>query len=203
MRRFVIACCFLSEFIPISTLSNTSEDLQFRLAKVNSFHAFFLQTLTSSKNGIFHHGAGEFWIKRPNLFHWHITSPDESLFISDGQTLWFYDPFIEQVIATWLKDATEKTPFMLIASNNANDWNKYRIKQRGDNFQLIPKSKIGNLKQFTITVSPIGNIRSFSFVELDGQSSTYVLKKQQIDSGDNTKFIFTPPRGVTLDDQRQ
>lgn len=39
-------------------------------------------------------------MKRPNLFNWHMTSPDESVLVSDGQTLWFYNPFVEQVTAT-------------------------------------------------------------------------------------------------------
>ena len=45
-------------------------------------------------------GEGELWVKRPNLFNWHMTSPDESVLVSDGQTLWFYNPFVEQVTAT-------------------------------------------------------------------------------------------------------
>lgn len=39
-------------------------------------------------------------------FNWHMTQPDESILVSDGKTLWFYNPFVEQATATWLKDAT-------------------------------------------------------------------------------------------------
>ncbi len=60
-------------------------------AKVNSFHASFSQTVTSADGAAGATGEGELWVKRPNLFNWHMTSPDESVLVSDGQTLWFYN----------------------------------------------------------------------------------------------------------------
>jgi outer membrane lipoprotein carrier protein len=132
-----------------------------------------------------------------------MTSPDESVLVSDGQTLWFYNPFVEQVTATWLKNATGNTPFMLITRNNANDWKQYNVKQKGNDFELTPKSSSGNLKQFAISVDNSGTIRSFAAVEQDGQRSSYALKSQQNVAADASKFKFTPPKGVTLDDQRQ
>lgn len=203
MKKLLVACCLLSGFMPTSVLAEATQDLQNRLAKINSFYAHFSQTVTSSDGYAVQQGAGELWIKRPNSFNWHMTSPDESMLISDGQTLWFYNPFVEQVTATWLKNATSKTPFMLITRNNANDWKKYQVKQKGDNFEITPKSSSGNLKQFAITVTHNGTICSFTAVEQDGQRSTYLLKSQQEVSADATKFTFIPLQGVTLDDQRQ
>ena len=77
------------------------------------------------------------------------------------------------------------------------------MKQQGDNFELTPKSANGNLKQFAITVTNDGTIKSFTAVEQDGQRSAYNLKTQQNGAVDAGKFKFTPPKGVTLDDQRQ
>ncbi|MFH4294423.1 outer membrane lipoprotein chaperone LolA, partial [Acinetobacter baumannii] len=54
-----------------------------------------------------------------------MTQPDESILVSDGKTLWFYNPFVEQATATWLKDATGKTPFMLIARNQPGELKHY------------------------------------------------------------------------------
>lgn len=203
MKKLLVACSLLSGFASTPMLADATQDLQNRLDKVNSFYANFSQTISSSNGDVVEQGVGELWIKRPNLFNWHMTSPDESVLISDGQTLWFYNPLVEQVTATWLKNATEKTPFMLITRNNANDWKEYQVKQKGDDFELAPKSSSSNLKQFTITVTHSGTIRSFAVVEQDGQRSTYVLKSQQDVSADSSKFTFIPIQGVTLDDQRQ
>lgn len=148
-------------------------------------------------------GQGDLWVKRPNLFNWHMTQPDESILVSDGKTLWFYNPFVEQATATNLSSATGNTPFMLIARNQASDWQQYNIKQNGDDFVLVPKGNNGNLKQFTINVSQNGTINQFSAVEQDDQRSSYQLKSQQNGAVDPSKFTFTPPQGVTVDDQRK
>lgn len=202
MKRLLVACCFLSGLISASALADASTDLQNRLSKVNSFHASFSQAVTSSDGAVVQEGEGELWVKRPNLFNWHMTSPDESVLISDGETLWFYNPFVEQATATWLKNATGNIPFMLITRNNPDDWKQYNVKQKGDDFELTPKSASGNLKQFAISVTPSGTIKSFTAVEQDGQRSAYTLKSQQSSVVDASKFTFTPPKGVTLDDQR-
>jgi outer membrane lipoprotein carrier protein len=101
-----------------------------------------------------------------------------------------------------LQNAASNTPFMLIARNQTSDWQQYNIKQNGDDFVLTPKTSNGNLKQFTINVSNNGTINQFSAVEQDEQRSSYQLKSQQNGAIDASKFTFTPPQGVTVDDQR-
>ncbi len=162
---------------------------------MSSFHASFTQKVTDGSGNAVQDGQGDLWVKRPNLFNWHMTQPDESVLVSDGKTLWFYNPFVEQATATWLKDATSNTPFMLIARNQSSDWQQYNIKQNGDDFVLTPKSGSGNLKQFTINVGRDGTIHQFSAVEQDDQRSSYQLKSQQNGAVDAAKFTFTPPKG--------
>lgn len=160
--------------------------------------------MTDGSGAAVQEGQGDLWVKRPNLFNWHMTQPDESILVSDGKTLWFYNPFVEQATATLgLKDATGNTPFMLIARNQSSDWQQYNIKQNGDDFVLTPKASNGNLKQFTINVGRDGTIHQFSAVEQDDQRSSYQLKSQQNGAVDAAKFTFTPPQGVTVDDQRK
>lgn len=203
MKKMTIVCCLLSGVFSSAIYADAAGTLQQRLDKVNSFHAGFTQTVTSAEGTAVQEGEGELWIKRPNLFNWHMTVPDESVLVSDGETLWFYNPFVEQVTATWLKSATGNTPFMLIASNDPADWQQYDVEQKGDDFELTPKNAGGNLKQFAISVSDSGIINSFTAVEQDGQRSSYTLNGQRIGAIDADKFKFTLPKGVTLDDQRQ
>ncbi|MDR7341786.1 outer membrane lipoprotein carrier protein [Pantoea alhagi] len=203
MKKLVLACGLLSALTSAGALADASSELQQRLDKVSSFHASFNQKVTDTSGSNVQEGEGELWVKRPNLFNWHMTAPDESVIISDGKTLWFYNPFVEQVSATWLNSATSNTPFMLIARNQGSDWKQYNVKQQGDNFELTPKTDAGNLKQFVINVSGNGTINQFSAIEQDGQRSSYVLKSQNNGPVSADKFTFTPPKGVTVDDQRQ
>ncbi|MDC9588457.1 outer membrane lipoprotein chaperone LolA [Xenorhabdus sp. XENO-10] len=203
MKKLMLIGCLMMGVSISSAWADATQDLQGRLGKVNSFHAGFTQTVTSNDDSTIQKGEGELWIKRPNLFNWHMTSPDESVLVSDGKTLWFYNPFVEQVTANWLKEATGNTPFMLIARNDPADWKQYKVVQNGNNFELTPHNTNGNLKLFSITVTPEGTIQKFTVVEQDGQKSAYQLKRQQNVNVDAAKFKFTVPEGVTLDDQRQ
>ncbi|MBA0218712.1 MULTISPECIES: outer membrane lipoprotein chaperone LolA [Pectobacterium] len=203
MKKWLAISCLIAGVTSTAVYADAAKDLQGRLNKVSSFHANFSQKVTSADGAAVQEGEGELWLKRPNLFNWKTTSPDESALISDGKTLWFYNPFVEQVTATWLKDATGNTPFILITRNDTSDWNKYDVRQKGDDFELTPKSASGNLKQFAINVTTSGTIKQFTATEQDGQRSTYVLKNQQNGAVDAAQFTFTPPKGVTLDDQRQ
>ena len=101
------------------------------------------------------------------------------------------------------RDRSVVTVAMLIARNQSSDWQQYNIKQNGDDFVLTPKASNGNLKQFTINVGRDGTIHQFSAVEQDDQRSSYQLKSQQNGAVDAAKFTFTPPQGVTVDDQRK
>ncbi|QUI98609.1 outer membrane lipoprotein chaperone LolA [Salmonella enterica subsp. enterica] len=106
-----------------------------RLDKVGSFHATFTQ-----KSPIALGAAGtqedrsDLWVKRPNLFNWHMTQPDEYSGFHGGKTLWFYNPFVEQAAtATWLKRYRKYTVYA-DCPQRASDWQQYNIKQDGDNF---------------------------------------------------------------------
>lgn len=56
--------------------------------------------MTDGSGNAVQDGQGDLWVKRPNLFNWHMTQPDESILVSDGKTLWFYNPFVEQATVT-------------------------------------------------------------------------------------------------------
>lgn len=203
MKKLVITCALLTAFASSSVWADAASDLKSRLDKVSSFHASFTQHVTDGSGAVVQEGQGDLWVKRPNLFNWHMTQPDESVLISDGKTLWFFNPFVEQASATWLKDATGNTPFMLIARNQSSDWQQYNIEQKDSAFVLTPKTSVGNLKRFMINVGNDGTIHEFTAIEQDDQRSTYTLQSQQNGAVDMSKFTFTPPHGVTVDDQRK
>ena len=108
MKKLAITCALLSGMVVSQVWADAASDLKSRLDKVSSFHASFTQKVTDGSGNAVQDGQGDLWVKRPNLFNWHMTQPDESVLVSDGKTLWFYNPFVEQATATWLKDATSQ-----------------------------------------------------------------------------------------------
>ena len=183
--------------------ANADIELQNRLNKVSVLSADFAQTVMSANGSNVQQGNGKLRIKRPNLFRMDTKSPQETQIIADGKTLWFYDPFVEQVTANWVKDAVNNTPFVLLTSNDKSHWAQYTVEQKDDRFVLKPKAKNSNIKQFDIRIDPNGVLKGFSTLENDGQSNQYILRNITNQNLDGSLFKFTVPKGIELDDQRK
>lgn len=117
--------------------------------------------------------------------------------------MWFYDPFVEQVTANWVKDAVNNTPFVLLTSDDSSHWVQYNVEQKADTFTLKPKAKQSNIKQFDIRIDSEGVLRNFSTIEKDGQTNLYILRNITNQPLADGVFKFSVPKGVELDDQRQ
>ena len=202
MKKVIAVLSLVLAVFSSQVMADAASELKNRLAVVSTLHANFKQIVYSADNKVVQDGRGELWLKRPNFFRWHMTSPDESLLVSDGKTFWFYDPFVEQVTINLLSNVTDNTPFMLITRNSDTEWQKYTIKQKGDTFTLTPKTKSDDLKPFDITVNKDGMINTFVAKESDGQRSIYQLSSHSSAAISADKFEFTVPKGVTVDDQR-
>ena len=183
--------------------ANADIELQNRLNKVSVLSADFAQTVMSANGSNVQQGNGKLRIKRPNLFRMDTKSPQETQIIADGKTLWFYDPFVEQVTANWVKDAVNNTPFVLLTSNDKSHLAQYTVEQKDDRFVLKPKAKNSNIKQFDIRIDPNGVLKGFSTIEKDGQSNQYILRNITNQNLDGNLFKFTVPKGIELDDQRK
>lgn len=130
-------------------------------------------------------------------------TPQETQIISDGKTLWFYDPFVQQVTAQWVKDAVNNTPFVLLTSNDNSHWHQYTVTQQADTFVLKPTLSTSNIKQFDIRVDANGILRNFSTTEKDGQTNLYVLRNITNQTLSDSLFQFKPEKGIEVDDQRK
>lgn len=199
LKITALLACMLS----LPAWANVAEELQNRLQKVHSFSAEFTQNVSSASGDQVQQGTGKIQIKRPNLFRMDNQTPQETQIISDGETLWFYDPFVEQVNANWVKDAVNNTPFVLLTSNEKSHWQQYTVEQKQDTFILKPKSPNSNIKQFDIRIDGNGVLKGFSTIEKDGQSNLYILRNITNEALSNDLFKFKIPKGVEFDDQRK
>lgn len=183
--------------------ADAASDLKQKLASVSLFSAKFSQTVYDSKGKELQKAGGDLLVKRPNRFNWHTTSPDESLIVADGQDVWVYDPFVEQVTALKLKDAVLNTPFILIAGNDDKFWKNYDVTQQGDVYTVTSRNKDELIASFRVTFDRQDNISRFDVKEAQGQWSEFTLSnfnRKPVLKGN--EFVFKIPKGVELDDQR-
>lgn len=206
IKQFILICIFLINiFIFCFAVSdkNSVLTLQNRLSKINNVYVYFSQKISSVDKNIFREYQGEIWIKRPNLFYWHMIYPEESFLISDGQKLWFYIPAIQQVTIYCAKKISDNIFLMLFINNDISIRNYYDVSQKGDYFFLQSICNNINIKECKIKITNYGIIKQFSFIEYNGEYIDYYFSKQNNDEIDVTKFSFNIPKDIQLDDQRE
>jgi outer membrane lipoprotein carrier protein len=185
-----------------SVMAAPKDELSQRLQMNDGFSADFSQQLISPEGDVVMEGQGNVEIARPSLFRWTTTAPDENVLVSDGKSLWYYSPFIEQVSIYWQEQATEQTPFVLLTRNRASDWDNYKVEQQGNTFTLTPTAADTNQGQFKLKIDAKGKVEGFSVVEQDGQQSNFTFNNVKLTKPSADRFTFAIPQGVEVDDQR-
>ena len=179
--------------------------LMAKLAKIEFFSAEFSQKIFDETGNELQQGSGLLSVSKPNLVNWQTTLPDESLIVSDGSNLWFYDPFVEQVSVYSLANAIANTPILLITSNDEKLWRDYNVSQLADNRYLISANNDNaRVKSLELTFAEdINNVElsAFNILDATGQLSVITLSNHN-EKPDTSLFTFTVPEGVYLDDQR-
>lgn len=189
-------------FLSSSAFANPQQELNQRLSINDGFSAQFQQKVISPDGEVVMEGEGSVDISRPSLFRWSTSLPDENLLVSDGKTLWYYSPFIEQVSIYWQEQAVQQTPFVLLTRNDASDWENYQISQNGNVFTLVPKAEDSTQGQFQIDIDAKGMVHGFNVIEQDGQKGIFTFTDIKIGKPAAARFSFKVPEGVEVDDQR-
>lgn len=178
-----------------------------KLADIKHFSADFNQQIFDENGNELQQGSGTLTVSKPNLVHWETKTPDESLIVSDGTDLWFYDPFVEQVSVYPLKNAIANTPILLITNNDPVLWQQYDVARINElTFSIHAKDENARVKTLELTFSKQDNrssLAGFTILDATGQLSvislTHLAPQQQPNSA---MFQFIVPEGVYVDDQR-
>ncbi|OCG13859.1 outer membrane lipoprotein carrier protein LolA [Gilliamella sp. App6-5] len=198
MKNFLLLVGLL--FSAWTAWAGDKEVLQQRLDKIDGFYAQFSQNVKTIDNQPVQQGKGDLWVTRPYYFNWTMNEPDVTSIISDGKNMWVYTPAVEQVTVMDFKKAVDNRLMLLITDSHNSIWNAYNVTRKQNSFTL--KATDGSNQDFIISVLPTGMISNFTIIEEDGQRSFYDLSHQVLGKVESNKFNFTPPAGVTIDDQR-
>lgn len=182
------------------------QNLKNRLNQITDLYAYIIQKTNSlEKSTEIEVARGELWIKRPNLFHWHLINPEENFLISNGKNVWFYVPRLKQVTIYCLKNKIiDNIFYRLLFNNKSYIWSDYFIKQKDDWFYLKPiLGNYDNIKKIGIKINNYGIIKQISIFEKNGQIINFYLSNQNFISNNINKFIFIVSDDIQVDDQRK
>jgi outer membrane lipoprotein carrier protein len=179
--------------------------LMAKLKLIKHFSGRFEQQVFDVDGNQLQTGAGKLSISKPNKVRWETKTPDESLIVSDGKTLWVFDPFIEQASAYDLQNSIANTPILLLTSQSSELWQNYNVNQVDDNtFVITSKDSNSQVKTLELSFAPQSDkLIGFIILDATGQlSKISLLNVNYSIKPDEQTFKFTLPDGVHLDDQR-
>ncbi|MDU0111917.1 outer membrane lipoprotein chaperone LolA [Psychrosphaera aquimarina] len=193
-------------FALISSFSLFAEPVETELRKLlvdyDGFTAEFKQQVKDTDNNVLHSASGQLVFKQPGQFIWEIVAPEQELLMSNGDTLWWFNPFLEQVSIFDAKDAVATTPFALLVSQQDEVWNKFTITKLESGFLVKPKNENNSqVSQLAIYFDDF-LLKEIVITDRTQQTSSYELKKQAFKKKLNVNFNFDIPADIEIDDQR-
>ncbi|KFZ31895.1 hypothetical protein IDSA_04235 [Pseudidiomarina salinarum] len=196
----------LSSFSTAQAATADRDALIERLSGLSTLQAEFSQQVTDPDGELVQQLHGRMALARPNYLYWQTDAPDETLMVADGNNLWYYNPFVEQVTVYRQSEAMDQSPLLLLLDADAQAWSHYTVKQEGNSFALQPKPSADTQQSLQLMFAEDKNSARLQRIILDdgqGQISTIDLENVQLNQVvERGLFEFNLPEGVDLDDQR-
>jgi len=183
-------------------------EIQNRYEKTDDFEARFIQEYIGKVMRQPNKGEGKVYFKKKGMMRWDYTVPTQKL-ISDGHTLWYYQPEEKQVLVSDVSRVLkEKTPLAFLAGegNLGRDFKLLNlnesISQKEDHYvvELAPKEPLATLSKLILTVDKksytvlqadvfdgLGNVTRTRFIEIKTNVGL-----------SNSFFHFTIPPGTEI-----
>ena len=198
----LIVGCLLSG----QSFADDSEALQQQLAAIKSFKAEFSQQVTDSQGEAIMQGEGNIALQQPMMIRWQQQSPDDTLFVSNGDKTYYFDSFAEQVTIMNTHSLIDSTPFVLLTSKDPEQWAKYQVVATDAGFSVTPNKGVeSQVEQLDISFNAKEQgLASLTVLDTSGQQSLFTFKEAKVNEALATQtFEFTIPEGVEVDDQSQ
>ncbi|MAT51607.1 MAG: outer membrane lipoprotein carrier protein LolA [Porticoccaceae bacterium] len=178
------------------------EALSQRLRPITSFEADFTQTVTSADGYIVQEMTGHMMAARPGKIFWESDPPLVQQVISDGKTLWLYDPDLDQVTVRPFENDVSRTPAVVFIGGADSLGDQYRVSvEQADNstrFWLEPRSPSDLYEKIAIDFEGEQPVAMALWDSL-GQVTRVVFSAMTLNGAlQGNPFTFTPPDGVDV-----
>jgi outer membrane lipoprotein carrier protein len=192
-------------------IKDVVERVQKRYDGAKDFRARFNQTLTNATFGRKSSSSGEVLLKKPGRMRWNYQQPDPKMYLSDGTTLWLYEPEDKQAFKQDLKSSQLPAALAFLTGQG-------KLAAEFDIAFAPPKTPYGTPRDYVLTLAPktpqaqvktilfVVDPRTFDVREsviTDQQSNVNDLLFSEIrvnGSIPDATFQWAPPAGVRLID---
>jgi len=205
---FIFFHLFFRSVVFCATGQEVLSEIQSRYEKTSDFEANFIQEYIGKAMKQSNKGEGKVYFKKKGMMRWDYTVPNQKL-ISDGHTLWYYQPEEKQVLVSDVsKVLKEKTPLAFLAGegNLSRDFNLLNlnesVSQKEDNYvvELAPREPLATLSKLILTVDK----KTYIILQVDvvdglgNVTRTRFIETRTNVGLSNSFFQFTIPPGTDV-----
>jgi len=186
---------------PLAGPSIAEQELRALLRDVHTLKAEFVQTLFQPQTGQEKVASGTFYLARPDRFRWEYRNPPQ-LIIADGDTIWLYDPELEQASFRGQESALQGTPAQLLVDTRKLE-EIFAVTGHGSNsevewVELTPRAEDSEFVRVRVAFSE-GSLFAMDMEDQFGQRT--LIEFSRVEYGpelDPKLFEYKPPSGIDV-----
>ena len=207
MRRAAIALGWAGALAWAATpaAADDAARLTALLDELTSFRAGFEQTVQDRFGETLQVVTGTLHWQRPHRLRWEVDEPYPQLVLADGDSLWVFDPDLEQVSVQPLAAAIEGTPASFLAGAAETLDSQFDVAaEAGDGaaderFVLTPRDEAAVLRNLTLAFSADGVLTSLDMADhLGAFTRTTFTDAAKNPALADSLFVFEMPEGVDV-----
>ena len=199
LRAGLAALLLAMASLPLPARADALGDLRAFIAGTQSASGAFSQVVRKATGSNGTEASGTFSYARPARFRWQVRKPYEQLLVSDGRTLWIYDPDLNQVTTRRIDDALGSTPAAILFGGGDLD-KSFALSNAGDSdglhwVEALPRDRDSGFERIGIGMRG-GQPEQMEIRDSFGQ--TTLIRFTKLERGAVVKdgdFHFEPPKG--------
>lgn len=180
------------------------ERLDVLLRGISTLSADVVQLIVESDGGVLEESEIRMLLKKPDGFYWETLLPFPELIVTDGRTLWNYQPDLEQVVIEDWDSSRSELAAQLLSGNIDSLSTDYTIEaitaadSEHQEFELIPREPDNVYRRITINFMN-DELESIYLNSSSGQQTVWqfenVIRNQAIA---DASFTFIPPDNIEI-----
>ncbi len=198
----MMSCVFLVTLSSAQADQAAVQRLTQLLNQMSSLDADFQQRILDARGSRLQEVSGHLSLQRPGQFYWQTENPFPQTVVSDGKTLWLYDPDLEQVTIQQMDASASKTPAMLLSGDVDSIGQRFNVNSirsgELEEFVLKPKEEESLFEELRLNFAD-QELRSLLLVDSLGQRTAIELIDRKLNTLlDADLFTFQVPDDVDV-----
>lgn len=170
-----------------------------------AFSAEFEQTVTNRFGDVLQTATGRMHLKRPMRLRWELDDPYPQLVVTNGETLWVYDPDLAQVTVQPLAEALSGSPAVFLTGTVADLRRNFDVvaieppETGGSRFELMPVDPNAVFGAMALTFTADGGLSGIDIADHLEQLTRVSLTARNLNPVlESALFEFTVPAGFDV-----